>query len=67
MMATLLACMAIIAAACAVQRRAPDVPVMTMAEASEKLKTRLKTDRARCTQVLRLRRGITMDSVAGIP
>ena len=56
MMATLLACIAIMVAAYAVQIRAPEMPVMTMAEAREKLKTRLKTDRARRTKVFRLRR-----------
>ena len=36
MMATMLACIAIIAAAHAVQRRASDVPAMTMAESRER-------------------------------
>ena len=64
MTATMLVCIAVMAATYATPRHNRDVPLLTMQEASEKMKTRLKTDKAK-RRVLKLRRGITMDSGAG--
>ena len=61
----MMATIAVMAAAYATPKHNRDVPLLTMQEAREKMKTRLKTDKDKRTRVLKLRRGITMDSGAG--
>ena len=46
-------------------RHDQNVPLLTTEEAREKIRMRLMTDKAKRTRVLKLRRGITMDSGAG--
>ena len=65
MMVTVMACIAVIAAAYATPRHDQDVLLLTTEEAREKMRMRLITDKAKRTRVLKLRRGITMDSGAG--